>query len=116
MLLLPVLSLALLACDVPNNRPSPSDHPEKNTVTKTPEDLSEGASDQVITEEIREAIVDSEGLSNDAKNISITTLNGVVTLRGRVANSKEKELIARTVSEVQGIISVKNQLEIKNSN
>lgn len=130
-----MLSLTLIACDrqdKPNNPPqrgedysSEQDYNNDNTgknirdrdsMTKTPLDQSESEADRTITQKIRQAIMSDSALSTNAKNIKIITIKGVVTLRGTVASSQEKDAIAKIVSGVQGIIKVDNQLEVTRSN
>lgn len=68
--------------------------------------------DTELTRQVRERIVQDGGLSTAAKNITIVTRGGKVTLSGTVANQAEKakiESIARTVS---GATSVTNQTVI----
>jgi hyperosmotically inducible periplasmic protein len=127
--LMSMVSLTLISCDGQNkpNQPLASsqeynnDNTGKNirdrvSMTKTPLDQSETEADRTITQKIRQAIMNDSALSTNAKNIKIITINGVVTLRGPVANSQEKESIARKVNDVQGIVKVDNQLEVTRSN
>lgn len=129
--LLAMLSLTMVACDrqdKPKHLP-PSDREQtydndntgknirdRDSMTKTPGDQSESEADRTITQKIRQAIMADDSLSTNAKNIKIITINGVVTLRGPVANSQEKEVIARKVNGVRGISRVDNQLEVTRNN
>jgi osmotically-inducible protein OsmY len=81
-------------------------------MTKTPLNQSESEADRTITQKIRQAIVSDNSMSTDAKNIKIITIKGVVTLRGPVASSQEKDAIAKKVNDVQGVVRVDNQLEV----
>lgn len=121
-LLIGALSLALTACD---GRDKPhtaqgkiqNDNTEKNVRdqnanAKGPFDQSESEADRTVTQKIRQAIMADNSLSTNAKNIKIITINGVVTLRGPVANAQEKDNIAQKVKNIQGIVKVDNQLEI----
>lgn len=80
--------------------------------TLTAGDQSDRASDVKITQLIRQAVVGADGLSINAQNVKIITVDGRVTLRGPVASSAEKirigELAALTVPRGQ----VDNQLEV----
>ena len=118
-----MLSLTLVACDRqdkpndPNQTAQESDNTGKNvrdrdSMTKTPLDQSESEADRTITQKIRQAIMSDDSLSTNAKNIKIITFQGVVTLRGPVANSQERDVIVRKASNVQGIVKVDNQLEV----
>ncbi|MBA2727235.1 MAG: BON domain-containing protein [Parachlamydiaceae bacterium] len=125
--LMTMLSLTLIACDSqdkPKNTPQSGedyDNTGKNirdrdSMVKTPLDQSESEADRTITQKIRQALMSDDSLSTNAKNIKIITINGVVTLRGPVANPQEKEVIARKVNGVQGIVRVDNQLEFTRIN
>ncbi len=127
--LMTMLSLTLIACDrqdKPNNPPpSGQDYNNDNTgknirdrdsITETPLDQSESEADRTITQKIRQAIMSDSALSTNAKNIKIITIKGIVTLRGPVVSSQEKDAIARKVNGVQGIVKVDNQLEVNRSN
>ena len=75
--------------------------------TKTGVALEDGA----ITAKVKAAILGESGLKS--LDINVDTVNGVVTLAGKVdtqANSDKANQIAGGVSEVK---QVKNQLEIK---
>jgi hyperosmotically inducible periplasmic protein len=127
MLLLVIFSLTLSACnrqDKPNNPPQSeqdfdntgTNTRDRDSVTKTPLDQSESEADRTITQKIRQAIISDDSLSTNAKNIKIITINGVVTLRGPVSSSQEKDVIARKLDNVQGIVKVDNQLEVTRGN
>lgn len=85
---------------------------DRNSATTTPMDQSESEADRTITQRIRQSIMAERSLSTDAKNIKIITINGVVTLRGPVANSQEKDIITKKAGDVQGVSRIENQLEI----
>jgi hyperosmotically inducible periplasmic protein len=78
----------------------------------TPGDQGGSDADREMTRRIRRAIVATKGLSTDAKNIKIITVNGKVTLRGPVANDQEQKTINDVVHKM-GITTVNNQLELK---
>jgi len=88
---------------------------DRDAATKTPLDQSGSEADRTITQKIRQLIIADDTLSTNAKNIKIITINGVVTLRGPVANANEKANIEKKAAGVQGIKSVDNQLEITRS-
>ncbi len=125
--LMAALSLAVVACerqDKPVNPPLPPSGIEQNndntgknvrdrdSATKTPLDQAENETDLDITQKIRQKVIADDTLSTNAKNIKIVTINGVVTLRGPVANNQEKTKIGRKASSVQGVTQVDNLLEI----
>lgn len=112
------VALALTAW-VPMSRAAdyPADNSGKNVrdrqeSTQTPGDQSHAKSDLSITQAIRKAVVSDKALSTNAHNVKIITLNGVVTLRGPVKSSEEKEVIGAKAKQAAGVKSVHNQLEI----
>lgn len=89
---------------------------DRDTRALSPMDQSEKEGDRTITQTIRQALMADGSLSTNAKNIKIISINGVVTLRGPVASSKERDLIDRKSREVRGVVKVDNQLEITRQN
>lgn len=80
--------------------------------TLTAQDQSSKDSDVVLTQRIRQAIVDEDTLSTNAHNVKIITVNGVVTLRGPVDNAGEKSRVAQKAQAIAGANRVNDQLEI----
>jgi len=81
--------------------------------TLTPEDQKENQVDRKITAAIRRAVVKNKSLSLDAHNIKIITRDGLVTLRGPVENSAEKNELQIIAEKAKGVTQVDNQLESK---
>lgn len=79
---------------------------------KTAQDQAENPADRTITQQIRKQVVSEDGISMDAKNVKIITVDGVVTLRGPVQNEKERSEIGSVAQRVDGVKRVDNQLEI----
>ena len=87
---------------------------DKSGVTLTPMDQSNDKRDLDMTQKIRKALVDDDSLSNNAKNIKVITVNGIVTLRGPVESAEErKKIVAKAKSIADG--KLKNELEINSS-
>jgi hypothetical protein len=128
------LVLGLVACDrgtpssssartrttTPDNssRATAPDNTQRNArdrdgTTLTPGDQGESAADRTISAEIRQSVMARSDLSTDAHNVKIITKDGVVTLRGPVADQAEKDAIAAMAQNVPGVKSVVNELEIK---
>lgn len=108
------LCCLLTACD--NQTTSSPTQPNREAAT--PQDRgqparssSDEAADRALTQRIRQALMDDETLSINAKNIKITTANGVVTLRGVVITEKEKGQIHRKIKGIEGVKEVDNRLE-----
>jgi hyperosmotically inducible protein len=75
-------------------------------------DLSEQEADRTQTQRIRQAVGADEALSPTAKNILISTINGVVTLRGSVSNIQEKARIEAIAQYIAGTDQVKSHLKV----
>ncbi|KAF3362221.1 putative hyperosmotically inducible periplasmic protein [Chlamydiales bacterium STE3] len=101
-----LLSLALFGCNM--------DH--KTPTTKAPDqgafDQGENEIDREITQTIRQMLMADRELSVEAKNVTIITKNGAVTLRGVVATAMEKKDIADKAQATAGVKNVKNELVV----
>lgn len=84
---------------------------DRGDATLTAEDQGGSEMDRTLTQEIRKAIVADDSLSTNAKNVKVITNDGVVTLRGPVANEQEKNKVAAKVNGVAGVKRLDNQLE-----
>lgn len=89
---------------------------DRNSANLTSGDQSETEMDRTITQKVRQILMNDDVLSVNAKNIKIITVDGKVTLRGPVANAREKAEIAKKVHQIEGIKSVENHLEIVKDN
>lgn len=77
----------------------------------TPLDQGESETDRTITQSIRSTVVERDDLSVNAKNVKIITRNGVVTLRGPVADARERDSIVAIANAQRGVTQVDNRLE-----
>lgn len=76
------------------------------------DDLSGGVfQDLTLREEIGEALAFQEDV--DASQVDVDVKNGVVTVFGDVASEREKSAVVDCVSEISGVITVIDQLEIR---
>lgn len=75
-----------------------------STTTATGAGLTGAASDTWISSRVKAEFASTGG--EDAKNISISTKNGVVILSGSVANAADKATAARVAQQVRGVKSV----------
>lgn len=75
-------------------------------------DQSEADADRRITQQIRQAVVADPQLSIKAKNCTIVTIGGIVTLRGSVDTPAERLSVGSKVDGVFGVRRVDNNLEI----
>lgn len=87
---------------------------QKTTVTskKTVMDQGMNQQDTNLTRTIRERIVADKSLSMRAKNVTIISSNGQVTLKGPVATTTEQAKVEEIAKKVAGAQSVINQTEV----
>ena len=85
---------------------------DRNDQAVTPGDQGSSDADLKITQQIRRALTDSDQLSTNAKNVKIITLDRVVTLRGPVSSSAERDAIVKVAKSTAGVRRVDNQLEV----
>ena len=122
--LLLLVSLSMLNCDAQKFRSDKraDTHDADNTArnerdrsqaTAVPTDQAENVADREISANIRKAILADDSLSMDAHNVKIITSNGMVTLRGPVKSTHEKQMIETKAKEVNGVREVTNLLEIE---
>jgi osmotically-inducible protein OsmY len=102
---------------MPSTDKSAADNSAKNVrdrggETRTPMDQSNKPEDIDLTKRIRQAVEADSGLSTDAKNVKIITVDGVVWLRGPVKTAHEKKVIAKEANKIAGAHNVRNQMEI----
>jgi len=84
---------------------------DRDNRTLTPLDQGNSKADVETTARIRKDILAHKGLSINASNVKIITLDGHVTLRGPVGTAEEKRLIGEIAINIAP--KVENQLEVK---
>ena len=85
---------------------------ERDDATLTPMDIG-NAADSTITQEIRKAVEGHGGLSSNARNVQVATVDGVVTLQGPVKTADEKMAIVALARKVEGVKQVDDQLAVE---
>jgi hyperosmotically inducible protein len=85
---------------------------ERDTSTMTPLDQGNSQTDIDTTAQIRKEIMATDGMSMNAKNVKIITMNGHVTLRGPVNSEDEKNQIGDIADRIARSSNVDNQLEV----
>jgi hyperosmotically inducible protein len=86
---------------------------DANGNTLTAGDQSKGTQwDVELTRKIRQMVTADKSLSTDAHNVKIVTLHGVATLRGPVRSLEERKKVASLAAKVNGVASVRDELEI----
>lgn len=78
----------------------------------TPIDQGNSQADIDTTANIRKALLASDGLSMDAKNVKVITNQGLITLRGPVKNNAERAIVQQIVKNYAGANRVDDQLEV----
>lgn len=79
-----------------------------------PLDQGQTDADKALSQKIRDAIQSStNNYSTEAKNVTISTVNGKVTLSGQVGSSSDKTGIESIANSVAGNDNVKDQLTVK---
>jgi hypothetical protein len=86
---------------------------DRNDRTLTPLDQGNSQADLDTTARIRREIIATKGMSINARNVKIITIDGRVTLRGPVNTEDEKRLIGEIANRIAPSGSVDNQLEVK---
>lgn len=108
LLALSTLSLAFFGCNM-----------EHREVTLAPDqgavEQGETEPDRNVTQEIRQKLMADGSLSMQAKNVVITTRDGIVTLKGTVNTEAEKRSIEEKAKTASGARSVNNQLVVSNN-
>jgi len=85
---------------------------DHDSSTLTPLDQGNSQADIDTTAQIRKEVVAAEGMSMNAKNVKIITVNGHVTLRGPVNTTDEKRQIGDIANRIAQSSNVDNQLEV----
>ena len=86
---------------------------DRSNRTLTPFDQGNSAADRDTTAQIRKGILAGKGMSMNARNVKIITLDGQVTLRGPVNTAEEKRVIGEISDGIAKSENVDNQLEVK---
>ena len=86
---------------------------ERNNRALTPLDQGNSQADVDTTAQIRKEIIADKGMSLNAKNVKIITLDGHVTLRGPVNSAEEKRLIGEIADRIAQVGNVDNQLDVQ---
>jgi sporulation protein YlmC with PRC-barrel domain len=103
-----------------NNTDSPGGAEHSGSVTRADDSRglpaltqSSNQADQDVQARIRSALQNDSRLSQNARNVLIITQNGLVTLRGPVNTSDEKQLIGQIARQIAPGEQVDNELEVQ---
>lgn len=78
-----------------------------------PTDQSNTKDDLGLVQSIRQRLVSDQGLSLRAKNAVVVVQDGVVTLRGEVADRVEHDLVVAKVASVPQVVRIDDRLTFK---
>jgi hyperosmotically inducible protein len=103
-----------------NTRANEQDNPAGASAGMAPTPLDQAplnqgsaSSDAAIAAQIRQALLADDTLSVEAKNVRVTAVNGVVTLRGPVKSDAEQARVDAKVSAMAGASRVDDQITIE---
>lgn len=86
---------------------------DRHAETLTAADQGGSRADRNTTAQIRRDIHASENMSVNARNVTIVTQAGRVTLRGPVNSPEERRLIGEIANRIAGAGNTDNQLEVR---
>ena len=89
--------------------------PVLNGQTTADQTLNARKADRQLMQKIRKAVVADKSLSIEAHNITITSQDGAVTLRGTVKSDEEKTNIESKATEIAGPGKVTSELTVASS-
>ena len=107
-LLIPALCILCVSCNGNSN----DRHGHSKDCSSGNCHMKSQPSDWDITASVKKSLMTGNSLSANARMVSVTTNNGVVTLTGTVASKEESHKVARIAKQVPGVKSVDNQLTI----
>jgi hyperosmotically inducible protein len=85
---------------------------DRDSSILTPLDQGNSQADIDTTAQIRKEIIATDGMSLNARNVKIVTMDGHVTLRGPVNSEDEKHQIGDIAERIAQSSNVDNQLEV----
>lgn len=87
---------------------------QQNKAEQAMEETGEYITDAAITTKVKATILSSDALN--VLEINVETQNGVVQLRGFVADEEDIDTAEKIVSGIDGVKDVENDLKVKNEN
>ena len=113
LLIIPAVCAMLTACNQ-NTQSSSANKTTQNSAMPSANQnpLSQSETDNAITQKINDWLSSDSSLSVNAKNITVSTSNGAVSLKGSVDSSREKDRIINKVKAMQDVKSVNEHLAI----
>lgn len=87
--------------------------PTSTTQTLYTRDSTTTTADNAISQNARTLLFDNRQLSNDLNNLRIETTAGAVTVYGTVSSEEQKTVVTSIISQIPGVVSVNNKIEVK---
>lgn len=73
---------------------------------------SESDADKALSDSIRTSLVANDGLTSPARSVTVSTSDGLVTLRGQVGSEAESVAIVSRVESMAGVRRVENRIAV----
>lgn len=86
---------------------------DQNAGAVTADHAKQNVSDRDLMSQIRKSVIQDQDLSTYAHNVKIVARNGVVTLKGPVKTTEEKQTVVAKAVAVAGADNVKDQMTVK---
>lgn len=108
-------NVPLRASDTPQSIEPPPGRTTEVRSTTTALDQSNSEADLRLTQQIRREIVERDGLSISAQNVTVVSRDGQVVLQGTVDSEQERQAIHEIATRAAQARNVENRIEIKSS-
>ncbi|HVY47582.1 MAG TPA: BON domain-containing protein [Minicystis sp.] len=84
----------------------------RTSAQAAPGDQGATDTDQRITQQVRRAIESDTSLSSEARNVTVVTHSGVVTLKGNVKSDAERKSLESKAKGIADVKQVEDQLDV----
>lgn len=98
-----MLAIGALAVSLPAPLPAQTAQPSAQGAAST---------DAEMTSKVRQALMDDTTVGTAAQHIRVNTKNGVVTLRGKVESTEERDEAIAKAKQVAGDANVKDEMTV----
>ena len=105
------LALALAACSSNQSSGKSSGSSSSGGTGSTSDQIKQGAKDATLTTKVKSALAADVGLST--LKIDVDSEGSTVTLKGTVDSADKKQRAEEVARKVDGVATVRNQLQVK---
>ena len=105
------LALALAACSTDQSSGKSSGSSAGGTSSSTTSQIQQDAKDSALTAKVKTALAADVGLST--LKIDVDSAGTTVTLKGTVDSADKKQRAEEVARKVDGVATVRNQLQVK---